>query len=74
MLHYASLVTACRFDANPSNLDLGQPVCKLTPASQGVGHLPTLAAAMNGNIELAFGSIDPAVVMLVCVIFVDPAL
>ena len=58
MFNHASLVTAGRLDADPLDLGLGQSIGKRAPAGHSVGHLPTLAAAMNSNIELAFGCID----------------
>ena len=74
MLHDAAFIAAGRLDTDARHAGLGQVGQQSAPARQSVGDLPAFGPAMNRNIEFALDVSIPAVVMLVCVIFVDPAL
>ena len=73
MLHHTPLVTAGRLDPNPLYASFAQQLRQLPPAGQAVGDLPTPVSAMNCDVELSLDVSIPAVGMLVCAIFVDPA-
>jgi hypothetical protein len=69
----ATLVAASGFYPDARNASLLQHRRKFAPVLRCVGDLPALRLAMDCDIELGLGRIDPAVTVLVCVIFVDPA-
>ena len=74
MLDHAAFITARRLDADARHAGLGQIRCQSTPTGQSVGNLPAFGSTMNRNVEFELEVSIPAVIVLVCVIFVDPAL
>ena len=74
MLHHAALITTRLLDADAYHACLEQIGRKCAPARQRVGNLPALGSTVNRDVDLSLEVSISAVVMLVCVIFFDPAL
>jgi hypothetical protein len=74
MPDYPALIASRRFDADTPDAGLGQVGRQPPPAARCIIDLPAFSPTVNRDVELAFEASIPAVVVLVCVIFVDPAL
>jgi hypothetical protein len=56
--HHAPFVAAAGFDTNAPDIGIPQDLRQPAPARQIIAHLPTLRAAMHGDVQHGLAGID----------------